>query len=259
MGQNCSAGGVLEECPEITGSDNWQQSHEFFTGIEEDALDIVTMITASVSCCGSLFIILTFLRFEQVRTFPFRLVLHLSICDLLANMWFLPLFVSKLQGIENRTDEPDGWCYAIGGITQFFTIAGFVWTVIISYNVYFSLILESSSHNQHMSGYHAVTWGVAAIFTAIPAIVPQVSASMNNGTTGELLAGYGFYNNWCWIANDAKLLIILVYDIPLFLTIALICFFNCYAIRGVRSTHTTVSVAGAAAEIDHPYSCQRRS
>lgn len=192
MGQNCSSSGEIGHCPELEQTENWVQSHEFFDGVQEDALDVITMIAASLSCCGSLFIILTFLRFEQVRTFPYRLVLHLSICDMVANMWYLPLFITKLGNAENRTEDPDAWCYFIGGVTQFFTIAGFVWTIIISYNVYFSLILESHSHMQHMGGYHAAAWSIAAVFTAIPALTPRLSAMANNGTADSLLAGYGF-------------------------------------------------------------------
>jgi len=242
MGQNCSSvnGELLGECPNLEAYDSWNQGHEFFPDSLEEILDIITVTTATLSCLGSLFIIFTFLKFQQVRTFPYRLALNLSICDLGAEMWYLPLLITHKTGVENRTGEPDAWCFAIGTITQFFTIAGFIWTVVISYNVYFSIILNIHTHSKKMTAYHVWTWSIAAVFAALPAIIPVLSQKINNASSDDISSGYGFYNNWCWIANDAKLLAIICFDLPLFITIALITLFYCLSIQGLHSKETAV-------------------
>ena len=100
----------------------------------------VALISSTLSFIGSLFIVVSWMLFARLRTFPFRLVLYLSIA-VIGNSLATILAIA-----EKGMDEPNGCvktsvlCSISGFLMQFFEVASFFWILNISINLYLILV-----------------------------------------------------------------------------------------------------------------------
>mmetsp|Transcript_2240 Transcript_2240/g.5204 ORF Transcript_2240/g.5204 Transcript_2240/m.5204 type:complete len:324 (-) Transcript_2240:105-1076(-) len=161
---------------------------------QEHDLTIITQVFSSLSVCGSLFIILSFLLFPNLRKFSYRLVFWLSVSDLL----------NQCSTYFGSPNEHTAECFIQAGVNQFFSIASFFWTVAIAFVLRSTVIFKRADIESSYQRMHLAIWLPALLLTLVPA--------WKYGTTGA----------WCWISGDdnvGKVLRFVCYYIPLWFAI----------------------------------------
>lgn len=120
-----------------------------------------------------------YLRYPDLRTFVFQLVVWISASDIV---------YSIANGIGNPRDGTDA-CYVQAIFIQFFGLASIMWTATIAYTVE-QVYLKDDSPIKTLEDaarlkmtFHYIIWPVVTLCTILPA------------TTGN----YGSAAGWCWI------------------------------------------------------------
>lgn len=150
-----------------------------FSESEVNTLLVLNLVCSVLSMCGSLTIIITYLWFEELRTFAFRLVFFVSLSDLGACVFRL---------IGNPGQGP--WCQLQGFGTNIFDLASFMWVAAIA--IVINMVrtkVEKFDPEKFILRCHIVIWP-SCLLTSI---LPFFSES------------YGPAGGWCWI-KDADIL-----------------------------------------------------
>ena len=169
---------------------------------QRHALQVVVVIGACFSMLGSSFIIVSFFAFPDLQTFPYKLIMFLSLADFFSSS----TYIMAVQDIGTSGDgscfEDNFMCFFSAGMSQYFDFASFLWMGVISFNIYQVLVKRRGSDIVDFEKYyHMVCWGVPGFFLLI------VTATDGLGDAG----------NWCWIKHDHQLERWLCYYIPLIL------------------------------------------
>lgn len=107
---------------------------------EVDVYEQVVILTSCVlSFFGSLLIICTYARWHDLRTTPRKLLVYLSVTDLLSAL-------SYFYGVLRIFDSDSGDCIAQGAISTFANTSSFFWTVAIA--IYLYVFIVKSSQRQ---------------------------------------------------------------------------------------------------------------
>ena len=174
------------------------QSNMQFNLGQYRVLKHIGIVTASLSLVGSSFIILTWILFRNLRTFPFKLIVFLSASDFFASIAYL---FSVNESMKNCNQQE--YCSIIGFCLHFFLCASFMWIFAISINL--NLLLVQRVGNdilKYEKYYHLLTWGTCIILSVVPLFFD----------------GYGDAGNYCWIKMENEIyLATFVYHIPLLL------------------------------------------
>jgi len=148
-----------------------------FSKSQVDTLLVLNQVCSVLSMCGSLTIIITYLYFEELRTFAFGLVFFVSLSDMLACLFRL---------IGNPSDGP--WCALQGFGTNMFDLTSFMWVAAIA--IVINMVrkkVEKFDPEKFIFRCHMVIWP-SCLLTSI---FPFFSNS------------YGPAGGWCWI-RDAE-------------------------------------------------------
>ncbi len=167
---------------------------------EQHTLTVLSQVFSTFSVCGSALIIASYLLFPNLRKFSYKLVLWLSLTDLLNQA------MSYFGNPSHRVIACDLQAFGM----QFFSVASFLWTGAIAFVLRSTVIAKRSDIESKYRTMHACIWSVA-LFTA-------VLPSWKFGPTGA----------WCWISADnltGKILRFVCYYVPLWATIG----YNSYA------------------------------
>jgi hypothetical protein len=168
-----------------------------FSDAQFHTLRVLTIISATFSFLGSCFTISTYVRFERLRTFAFKLVMLLSIADCIASLHFLFGAYHDVNKEWQTHHCPSIVCFITAAAYQFAQVSSFLWTACIAYNIYAALQnIETESLEPY---YHLVSWGGSLVLVLIVSV------------TGSL----GYSGNWCWIRQDRPLARIMFYFVPL--------------------------------------------
>ena len=159
-------------------------------------LQNVTIATASLSCVGSAFIIITYLLPRQPkRTIGLRCIFHLSIADFLSSLTFV-IDGSSGNAETHRpcNSQPTTLCSFCAASAQFFGLATVLWTGMIAFALHMSVLRRSqawsmASQDPSKLGRNmaASTWGTSSV------VLLLLSAAGALGSSG----------NWCWIRSQA--------------------------------------------------------
>lgn len=97
---------------------------------------VLVLCSCALSLAGSSLIILTYMAWSDLRTTPRRLLLFLSVTDLLSA-------VSYGYGVWSvfRSDSPG--CIAQGAVSTFANSSSFFWTVAIAIYLYVFIVRSS--------------------------------------------------------------------------------------------------------------------
>ena len=190
---NATVGGITSDC------DTTVFSRRFDMG-DRKIIKTVALISSTLSFIGSLFIVVSWMLFARLRTFPFRLVLYLSIADIGNSL------ATILAIAEKGMDEPNGCvktsvlCSISGFLMQFFEVASFFWILNISINLYLILVKKvGNAIFGFEKTYHLLAWGVPLILAVIPVF----------------LDAYGDAGSWCWIKEQFPALRMVLLYCPL--------------------------------------------
>jgi hypothetical protein len=174
---------------------------EKFDDAAEETLKTVSIVAASFSFVGSTFILFSWLVFPRLRTFPFRLVMYLSIADIGSSI-FKIMAVAQKRSTKLGCIENSDLCRASGFLSQFFDVAGFIWIFNISLNLYLVLVKKIGDEIfKYERLYHIFAWGIALILSMVP----------------WFYNAYGAAGGWCWIQEQYDFLRMIIYYVPMVL------------------------------------------
>mmetsp|Transcript_14604 Transcript_14604/g.17003 ORF Transcript_14604/g.17003 Transcript_14604/m.17003 type:complete len:309 (-) Transcript_14604:895-1821(-) len=184
-----------------TGAEN-EFIHECsgpFSQSQTFTIKIFTFLFASLSVVGSFMIIFSYWYFHMLRTFPYKLIVFLSIANLFSSIGY---FFSEIgaEGIYDAECNETPGCIVSAIMTQFFDVANFFWTSIIAFNIYAVLVKGKGRAVEYWEKYyHMISWGLSGVLAVI------VGAS----------GGYGDAGIWCWIVESKMWLRFFCYYLPL--------------------------------------------
>lgn len=102
----------------------------------EDRLIVgITIFTAVLSTFGSVLILLTYLRFKKIRNYAFKLIVYLSISDLILTVGGLLSLYTYNSRDNDIVCLTQSFLYNIGGLSSI------IWTSIIAWNIYSATVL----------------------------------------------------------------------------------------------------------------------
>jgi len=145
----------------------------------ERYLMIITFIVSTLSLCGSLFIIFTYTCIKRLRNFAFKLVVYLSISDVILT------FGNMLISDQFDDATSDQVCYLQALLTNYGGLASILWTTVIAYTLYITVVKQKSAPTYH-GRFLLYGFGIPLLMTAIPMLTDQ----------------FGSAGGWCWIKAD---------------------------------------------------------
>jgi hypothetical protein len=131
-------------------------------------------LSGLISCLLSLFVMLTYVLFPRLQGKLFmKIITLISLCDFIAN--------STVIFGEPYNHE---LCFLQGLLQQFFYVASWIWTVIMTYLLY-SLVTKGKITLPEWA-MHFISWSVALLCTVLPLTTSTYGAQAND-------------DDWCWI------------------------------------------------------------
>jgi len=133
---------------------------------------------AAVSVVGSLFIIVSYMKFPKLRSFAFELILMVAISD----------FLRACAYILSPLIDPY-FCRTQAAIMRFSETASILWVGSIAFTVHRTLLKDNSvSLGRRIKvKYHIFCWGISCVFTLLPF------------TTGDYESSDVVF---CWVTNQ---------------------------------------------------------
>jgi hypothetical protein len=166
------------------------------------AIRVFTLLSASLSVLGALFIIASYSLFPRLRTFPFKLIVFLSVADLFAASSYIIGLAGDKQGMVCSTAFN---CFFTACLSQYFDVATFIWTSIVAYNIYLVMVKNMGREVESYENlYHALSWGTSFVLMVVVAFS----------------GGYGDAGLWCWIMPTHPLVQFFCYYLILILAFA---------------------------------------
>lgn len=147
---------------------------------EKLTLWIVICVCAGISLIGSLFIICMYLTFPGLRGYSFRLVLYLSVADLLTSIMFIIP--------ENAFPA---WCEMKGGLINFTSLWRIFLTAVIANSIFISYKSEEIDFRKREKIYIFII----AVLSVLLSILPYTTHS------------YGHAQGICWIIANGDSII----------------------------------------------------
>ncbi|KAI5612240.1 putative G-protein coupled receptor 157 [Silurus asotus] len=146
---------------------------------------VVVLVSCALSVLGSVLVISTFALWSDLRTTPRKLLVFLSIADLLSA-------VSYSYGVYKVFSDNTWDCVTQGAVSTFSNTSSFFWTMAIAVYLYI-LIVKSSQRlaDSLVLYFHLISWGVPMAIT-----VAAVSLQKIGYDASEVSVG------WCWISIE---------------------------------------------------------
>lgn len=145
-------------------------------------IEIISLISCSIT-------ILTFLFFKSIRSFVLELVFYLTISSFFQTIAFIIYFPDK----DSKSDE--GICQLQAFSMQLFGLAQFLWTCLLSYTIYQSVINLKTFSKKDNTNLMLIRLMYFLVGFGIPLIISLF---------GLIFGLYGKAGFWCFI-NTEKL------------------------------------------------------
>lgn len=151
---------------------------------------VTGLFSTSFSTLGSILVLSFFYFFPSLRTFRGRLVLYLTVANLI---WILSIVVglsSFIQGSGSGTSSSlkinSSLCQAQGFFLPWFIVSEDFWVATIAIFMYLTIV-QKMNVKKFEWVFHVVNWGIPFIISLIPW----------SGVGG----GYGVAGSWCWVVD----------------------------------------------------------
>ena len=148
-----------------TANQTWYPSHRPPFVL---ALQITVGTTCVLSVLGAGLIILTYVAFRDLRTTARKLLVNLSIADIVvAVSHFVGLFTNYERFLYNgNSGNMDVGCAVQGAFTMYSSIASILWTIAVALYMFTVIILRKpTTAKRTVPVYFLVCWGVPVVFT----------------------------------------------------------------------------------------------
>ncbi|XP_030625706.1 G-protein coupled receptor 157 [Chanos chanos] len=147
---------------------------------------IVILISCALSLLGSLLIICTYIIWTDLRTTPRKLLVFLSVTDLLSAL-------SYSYGVGRIFDSNSVECITQGAISTFANTSSFFWTVAIAVYLYIFIVKSSQRLADSLVLYfHLISWGVPLAITVAALALQKIGYDASEVSVG-----------WCWVSIQA--------------------------------------------------------
>ena len=154
----------------------------------------VAIVSSSLSCAGSLLILLIYCLFRDLRSSAQKIITFLAIADLISALGYIGGSVNFLthfnKGGHQQCKVFNDLCIAQASLTSWSSLASFSWTVALAFHFYLVIVYNRrASASKLMVFYHILAW-VVPLFIVVPLAATKI-------------LGYAPYaaSNWCFVSS----------------------------------------------------------
>ena len=165
---------------------------------DQELLQVVIAIGAALGLLGALFIISMFTCYKHLRSFAFRLVFYLALCD--AGDTIVTLIGTGTKAA----------CALQGVAHSFFSLASVFWIDVIAWVLYSSVVGQRDDARQKEPTYVCGVFGVSLVL----ALAPLLSGSYDESISGL-----------CWLSEKSQRTTALVWQLVQFYSVLWFSFF----------------------------------
>jgi len=155
----------------------------------EDSLNYLKYLEytlGSLSIAGCLFVVVMFFCYKNLRSFPFESVVYLNLSSMMTSLSYLIYFVDDPGNVDID------YCRVQAFIMLAFENSQYLWTTMIGYSVYQSVINYEENHakttNLKRAKYLILCYGLPLLFSL----------------TADRRKVFGPSSYWCWIDTSEK-------------------------------------------------------
>jgi len=145
-----------------------------------NALDYIVDVMLALSLFGCLATILTFVVFNELRTYPIKLIVYLC-CSIFLAQFFLYLTFYL---------EDTVLCIPCAMLLHFFFLADFLWTFCVAFNFYQMIVRRNRDAETIEKIYHMVCWLIPLL---IVCFVAGFGCYTNRGGYCYMLPGWPIF------------------------------------------------------------------
>jgi hypothetical protein len=150
-----------------------------------DWVNIIEYFLGSLSIIGCFFVILVFVCYKEIRSFPFESVVYLTISSMITAISYLLYYIKP-----NHKSENESACQFQAFIMVWFENSQYLWASLIGYSVYQKII--NFDENDFKT-----TWAMRCKYLGVGYVFPFILALIC------LLRGvYGQSGRFCWISTE---------------------------------------------------------
>ncbi|XP_037684529.1 G-protein coupled receptor 157-like [Choloepus didactylus] len=148
----------------------------------------VVLLSCALSALGSGLLVATHALWPDLRSRARRLLLFLSLADLLSA-------ASYFYGVLRDFAGPSWDCVLQGALSTFANTSSFFWTVAIALYLYLSIVRTARGprNGSLFWTFHVVSWGVPLVITVAAVALKKIGYDASNVSVG-----------WCWIDLEAE-------------------------------------------------------
>nr|XP_058908321.1 uncharacterized protein LOC131750058 isoform X1 [Kogia breviceps] len=148
----------------------------------------VVLLSCALSALGSGLLVATHALWPDLRSRARRLLLFLSLADLLSA-------ASYFYGVLQDFEGPSWDCVLQGALSTFANTSSFFWTVAIALYLYLSIVRTSRGpgDGRLLWAFHVVSWGVPLVITVAAVTLKKIGYDASDVSVG-----------WCWIDLEAE-------------------------------------------------------
>uniref|UniRef100_A0A4X1W7S3 G protein-coupled receptor 157 n=2 Tax=Sus scrofa TaxID=9823 RepID=A0A4X1W7S3_PIG len=149
---------------------------------------IVVLLSCVLSALGSGLLVATHALWPDLRSRARRLLLFLSLADLLSA-------TSYFYGVLRDFEGPSWDCVLQGALSTFANTSSFFWTVAIALYLYLSIVrtVRGQGASRLFWAFHIVSWGVPLAITMAAVALKKIGYDASDVSVG-----------WCWINLEAE-------------------------------------------------------
>ncbi|XP_004385193.1 G-protein coupled receptor 157 [Trichechus manatus latirostris] len=149
---------------------------------------VVVLLSCVLSALGSGLLVATHALWPDLRSPARRLLLFLSLADLLSAASY---FYGVLQDFSGSSWD----CVLQGALSTFANTSSFFWTVAIALYLYLSIVRTARRprSDRLLWVFHIVSWGVPLAITAVAVSLKKIGYDASDVSVG-----------WCWINLEAE-------------------------------------------------------
>nr|XP_004657446.1 G-protein coupled receptor 157 [Jaculus jaculus] len=148
----------------------------------------VVLLSCALSALGSGLLVATHALWPDLRSRARRLLLFLSLADLLSAASY---FYGVLQDFSGSSWD----CVLQGALSTFANTSSFFWTVAIALYLYLSIVraIRGPFADRLLWAFHVVSWGVPLAITVAAVALKKIGYDASDVSVG-----------WCWIDLEAE-------------------------------------------------------
>ncbi|XP_045849468.1 G-protein coupled receptor 157 isoform X2 [Meles meles] len=148
----------------------------------------VVLLSCVLSALGSGLLVATHALWPDLRTRARRLLLFLSLADLLSA-------ASYFYGVLQDFAGPSWDCVLQGALSTFANTSSFFWTVAIALYLYLSIVRAAREPRagRLLWAFHVVSWGVPLVITVAAVALKKIGYDASDVSVG-----------WCWVDLEAE-------------------------------------------------------